>query len=71
MSCCFLFATLDSNIAGNEGGGDFGGIEEEDQGNFADQGKPPFDASLILHIPCSCIIPGFAKCMFFIYYVGG
>jgi hypothetical protein len=50
MACCFLFATLDSNIAGNEGGGDFGGIEEEDQGHFADQGKPPLDASLILYI---------------------
>ena len=46
----FLFATLDSNTVGNEGGGDFGGIEEEDQGNFADQGKPPLDASLILYI---------------------
>ncbi|KAK1646568.1 hypothetical protein QYE76_064373 [Lolium multiflorum] len=40
----------DSNTAGNEGGGDFGGIEEEDQGHFADQGKPPLDASLILYI---------------------
>jgi hypothetical protein len=50
MACCFLFATLDSNTAGNEGGGDFGGTEEEDQGHFADQGKPPLDASLILYI---------------------
>ncbi|KAK1680986.1 hypothetical protein QYE76_041834 [Lolium multiflorum] len=38
---------LDSNAAGNEGGGDFGGFEEEDQGHFADQGKPPLDASLM------------------------
>jgi hypothetical protein len=46
----FIFATIDSNAAGDEGGGDFGGFEEEDQGHFAEQGKPPLDASLILYI---------------------
>ena len=49
-ACSFIFATLDSNAAGNEGGGDFGGFEEEDQGHFAYQGKPPLDASLVLYI---------------------
>ena len=60
MACCFLFATLDSNAAGNEGGGDFGGIEEEDQGHFAEQGKPLLDAYLIL-LSYSCIIYKFYK----------
>ena len=46
----FIFATLDSNADRNEGGGDFGGFEEEDQGHFADQGKPPLDAYLVLII---------------------
>ena len=46
----FYFATLDSNAAGNEGGGEFGGFEEEDQGHFADQGKPLLDASLLLFV---------------------
>jgi hypothetical protein len=69
MAC--FFATLDSNTAGNGGEGYFGGIEEEDQGKFADQGKPPLDGSLILHISCSCITIGFVKCMSFIYSVGG
>ncbi len=50
MLVSFTFVTLDSNAAGNEGGGDFGGFEEEDQGHFADQGKPPLDASLVLYI---------------------
>jgi hypothetical protein len=26
----FIFATIDSNAAGDEGGGDFGGFEEDD-----------------------------------------
>jgi hypothetical protein len=46
----FYFATLDSNAAGNKGGGEFGGFEEEGQGHFADQGKPPLDACLTLII---------------------
>nr|XP_051200510.1 lysine-rich arabinogalactan protein 19-like [Lolium perenne] len=45
--------------------------EDEVQGHIANKGKPPLDASLILHISCACIIPGFIKCMSFIYYVGG
>jgi hypothetical protein len=42
----FYFATLDSNAAENEEGGDFGGFEEEDQGHFAEQVKPRLAAHL-------------------------
>jgi hypothetical protein len=46
----FIFATLDSNAAGNEGGERFEVFEEDSQGHNADQGKPPLDAYLILII---------------------
>jgi hypothetical protein len=35
--------------------------EDEVQGQIANQGKPPLDASLILYISYSCIITGFIK----------
>jgi hypothetical protein len=63
----FIFATIDSNAAGKEGGGVFGGFEEEDQGHFANQGKPPLDASLILHVLILALLQVLQKCISFIY----
>jgi hypothetical protein len=44
----FYFATIDSNAARNKEGGELGGFEEENKEHFADQDKPPLDASLLI-----------------------
>jgi hypothetical protein len=45
--------------------------EEEVQGQIANKGKPPLDASLILYISYACIISDFIKCMSFYFHFGG
>ena len=47
VNCLLIsLAALDSNVDGGEGE-DFAEVfEEEDQGQLADQGKPPLDAYL-------------------------
>ena len=63
-----IFATLDTLVDGNEEGGDYQGFEE-DQGQFADQGKPPLDAYFYPTIFLMHVFTYLCKCITCFYYV--